>query len=97
MGTKTKSAYSVSLSTPLFGSPLLSFALSGFSFDRDNTAFASHRELAQGGRAKLSVGFFPPTWKTAHEQAIAPWGLHDLQYEYIARDITHLLPGASVS
>lgn len=55
VGTKTKSAYSISLSTPLFGSPLLSFALSGFSFDRDNTAFASHRELAQGGRAKLSV------------------------------------------
>lgn len=60
VGTKTKSAYSVSLTTPLFASPLLSFALSGFSFDRDNSAFASHREQAQGGRAKLSVSWHNP-------------------------------------
>jgi outer membrane protein insertion porin family len=43
------------MTTPLFASPLLSFALSAFSLDRDNTAFASHRERSQGGRAKISV------------------------------------------
>ncbi|RSH92067.1 hypothetical protein EHS25_008479 [Saitozyma podzolica] len=83
IGTKTKSAYQASITTPLLGSPLLSFALSGFSFDRDNTAFASHHENAQGARAKLS--------------AIAPWGTHDLTYEYVRRDITHLAPNASIS
>lgn len=57
VGTKTKSAYSVSLTTPVLASPLLSFALSAFSFDRDNSAFASHREQAQGGRAKFSVSY----------------------------------------
>ena len=45
----------LALSTPLFASPLLSFALSAFSLDRDNSAFASHREQSQGGRAKFSV------------------------------------------
>jgi len=45
----------VAFSTPLLASPLLSFAMSAFSLDRDNSAFASHREQAQGGRAKLSV------------------------------------------
>ncbi|ORX38854.1 surface antigen-domain-containing protein [Kockovaella imperatae] len=83
IGTKTKSAYQASLTTPLFASPLLSFALSAFSFDRDNSAFASHREQASGGRAKLS--------------AIEPYGLHDLTYEYIKRDINHLSPEASIS
>ncbi|WVF69952.1 hypothetical protein IAT40_004737 [Kwoniella sp. CBS 6097] len=83
IGTKTKSAYQLSLSTPLLASPLLSFALSAFSLDRDNSAFASHRERAQGGRAKLS--------------AITPWGTHDLQYELVNRGIDHLSPNASVS
>ncbi|WVQ97995.1 hypothetical protein IAU59_005115 [Kwoniella sp. CBS 9459] len=83
LGTKTKSAYQLSLSTPLLASPLLSFALSAFSLDRDNSAFASHRDRAQGGRAKLS--------------AITPWGTHDLQYELVNRDIDHLAPNASVS
>ncbi|UOH82126.1 hypothetical protein LQV05_004817 [Cryptococcus neoformans] len=83
LGTKTKSAYQVSLFTPLFASPLLSFALSAFSLDRDNSAFASHRERAQGGRAKLS--------------AITPWGTHDLQYELVDREIDRLTPNASVS
>ncbi|WVW78557.1 hypothetical protein I302_100513 [Kwoniella bestiolae CBS 10118] len=83
IGTKTKSAYQVSLTTPLFASPLLSFALSGFSLDRDNSAFASHRERTQGARAKLS--------------AILPWGTHDLQYELVNRAIDHLTPKASVS
>ncbi|WWD21438.1 hypothetical protein CI109_105923 [Kwoniella shandongensis] len=83
IGTKTKSAYQVSLSTPLSASPLLSFALSAFSLDRDNSAFASHRERSQGGRAKLS--------------AILPWGTHDLQYELVNREISHLSPNASVS
>ncbi|OCF37405.1 mitochondrial protein [Kwoniella heveanensis BCC8398] len=83
LGTKTKSAYQLALSTPLLASPLLSFALSAFSLDRDNSAFASHRERAQGGRAKLS--------------AITPWGTHDLQYELVNREIDHLTPNASVS
>ncbi|RXK37485.1 mitochondrial protein [Tremella mesenterica] len=83
IGTKTKSSYQVMFHSPILASPLLSFALSAFSLDRDNTAFASHREAAQGGRANLS--------------AIAPWGRHDLTYEYIQRDITHLSPTASVS
>ncbi|KAK6903821.1 hypothetical protein I203_107329 [Kwoniella mangroviensis CBS 8507] len=83
IGTKTKSAYQVSLTTPLSASPLLSFALSGFSLDRDNSAFASHRERTQGARAKLS--------------AILPWGTHDLQYEVVNRAIDHLTPDASVS
>ncbi|WVQ81608.1 hypothetical protein IAT38_003732 [Cryptococcus sp. DSM 104549] len=83
LGTKTKSAYQVSLTTPLFASPLLSFALSAFSLDRDNSAFASHRERAQGGRARLS--------------AITPWGTHDLQYELIEREVDRLTPTASVS
>ncbi|WVR04592.1 hypothetical protein IAU60_001600 [Kwoniella sp. DSM 27419] len=83
IGTKTKSAYQLSLTTPLFASPLLSFGLSAFSLDRDNSAFASHRERAQGGRAKLS--------------AITPWGTHDLQYELVNRAIEHLQPNASVS
>jgi hypothetical protein len=39
----------------VLASPLLSFALQAFSFDRDNTAFASHRESATGGRARFSV------------------------------------------
>ncbi|WWC86982.1 uncharacterized protein L201_001863 [Kwoniella dendrophila CBS 6074] len=83
IGTKTKSAYQVSLTTPLFASPLLSFGVSGFSLDRDNSAFASHRERTQGARAKLS--------------AISPWGTHDLQYELVNRAIDHLTPNASVS
>ncbi|WWC67858.1 uncharacterized protein I206_101775 [Kwoniella pini CBS 10737] len=83
IGTKTKSAYQVSLSTPLFASPLLSLAVSGFSLDRDNSAFASHRERTQGARAKLS--------------ATLPWGIHDLQYELVNRAIEHLAPNASVS
>ena len=45
----------VSMTTPLFASPLLSFAASAFSLDRDNSAFASHRERSQGARAKISV------------------------------------------
>jgi outer membrane protein insertion porin family len=83
VGTKTRSAYQATLATPVFASPYLNFSVSGFSLDRDNTAFASHRELAQGGRLKLS--------------AISPWGLHDLSYEYVQRDIGHLTPRASAS
>ena len=45
----------VAFTTPLLASPLLSFAVSAFSLNRDNSAFASHRERSQGGRAKLSV------------------------------------------
>lgn len=82
-GTKTKHAYQATLATPLFASPLLNFAVSGFSLDRDNTIFASHRERSQGVRAKLS--------------AIAPWGVHDLVYEYVDRDIGGLTPKASMS
>ncbi|WRT64839.1 uncharacterized protein IL334_001775 [Kwoniella shivajii] len=83
IGTKTKSAYQASLTTPLFASPLLSFGISGFSLDRDNSAFASHRERTQGARVKLS--------------GIFPWGTHDLQYELVNRAIEHLTPNASVS
>ncbi|KAK4686090.1 hypothetical protein P7C73_g4041, partial [Tremellales sp. Uapishka_1] len=83
IGTKTKSAYQATISTPLFGSPLLAFSLSAFSLDRDNSAFASHRERTQGGRARLS--------------AICPWGTHDLSYELVRREIGHLSPNASVS
>ena len=45
------------LRTPLLASPLHSLSLSGFSFDRDNTAFASHWEAVQG--AKLSYDVRP--------------------------------------
>ncbi|TYJ58282.1 hypothetical protein B9479_001108 [Cryptococcus floricola] len=83
LGTKTKHAYQLSLSSPLFASPLLNFALSAFSLDRDNSAFASHRERSQGGRANLSM--------------IAPWGTHDLQYELISREVDRLSHDASVS
>jgi outer membrane protein insertion porin family len=48
------------MTTPLFASPLLSFALSAFSLDRDNSAFASHRERSQGARAKVSVRLLNP-------------------------------------
>lgn len=82
-GTKTKHAYQATLSTPLFSSPLLTFAASAFALDRDNSAFASHRERAQGARAKLS--------------AVAPWGNHDLVYEIVNREIGGLAPKASVS
>ncbi|WVO18244.1 hypothetical protein L204_105952 [Cryptococcus depauperatus] len=83
IGTKTKHAYQVSFTSPLLASPLLSFALSAFSMDRDNSAFASHCDRAQGGRVKLS--------------AVTPWGTHDLQYELVDRDIDRLTPNASVS
>lgn len=87
------------MTTPLFASPLLHFALSAFSLDRDNTAFASHRERSQGGRAKISVrGPLPVSMLLdADRQAICPWGEHDLTYEYVQRDINHLSPNASVS
>jgi outer membrane protein assembly factor BamA len=55
IGTKTKSAYQATFSTPVMASPLLQFSVQAFSFDRDNTAFASHREEARGGRVKFSV------------------------------------------
>ncbi|WOO83756.1 SAM50-like protein SPAC17C906 [Vanrija pseudolonga] len=83
LGTKTKSAYQATLSTPLFASPYLTASVSGFSLDRDNTAFASHRELSQGGKVGLA--------------AITPWGNHNLTYEYVTRDISHLTPTASAS
>ncbi|ORY31035.1 surface antigen-domain-containing protein, partial [Naematelia encephala] len=83
IGTKTKSAYQVSLTTPLLASPLLSLALTAFSQDRDHSAFASHRERSQGGRAQFS--------------ATTPWGRHDLLYELIRREIGHLSPNASIS
>jgi outer membrane protein insertion porin family len=84
------------MTTPLFASPLLSFAASAFSLDRDNSAFASHRERSQGARAKISV--CPAVFEVyADEQAICPWGEHDLTYEYVNRDINHLTPNASVS
>jgi len=84
------------MTTPLFASPLLSFAASAFSLDRDNSAFASHRERSQGARAKISVC---PTYPRSYadKQAICPWGEHDLTYEYVNRDINHLTPNASVS
>ncbi|KAG7548988.1 hypothetical protein FFLO_03101 [Filobasidium floriforme] len=82
-GTKTKSAYQLALSTPLLASPLLNLSLSAFSLDRDNTAFAAHRERSEGGRAKIS--------------ARAPWGTHDLIYEFINREIGNLTPKASIS
>lgn len=83
LGTKTKSAYSASLGIPVLASPYLNLQLSAFSMDRDNTAFASHREQSQGARVKLS--------------GITPWGVHDFGYEYIQRDINHLTPQASAS
>lgn len=83
LGTKTKSAYSASLAVPVLSSPYLSLLLSAFSMDRDNTAFASHRELSQGARVKLS--------------GITPYGVHEIGYEYIHRDINHLTPQASAS
>lgn len=83
VGTKTKSAYQLLLSAPVLASPLLSASVCAFSSDRDNTAFASHRERAQGVRAKLG--------------ALCPWGTHELAYEYVQRQLTGLSPGASVS
>ncbi|KAL7425148.1 hypothetical protein Q5752_000836 [Cryptotrichosporon argae] len=83
IGTKTKSAYQASLTTPLLASPNLSLVLQGFSLDRDNSAFASHREASQGARAKVA--------------ATTPWGNHEIAYEYVQRDITHLAPSASAS
>ncbi|BEJ02070.1 hypothetical protein CcaverHIS631_0607520 [Cutaneotrichosporon cavernicola] len=83
LGTKTRSAFQASLGVPVLASPYLNFQVSAFSLDRDNTAFASHRELAQGGRLKLA--------------ALTPWGNHDLVYEYVSREIGHLQPKASVS
>lgn len=68
---------------PVLSSPYLSLSFSGFSLDRDNTHFASHRELQQGGRVKLS--------------GLTPTGAHELAYEYVQRDIGHLSPKASVS
>lgn len=47
--------YQLAFSTPLLASPLLNLSLSAFSLDRDNTAFAAHRERSEGARAKISV------------------------------------------
>ncbi|GMK57840.1 hypothetical protein CspeluHIS016_0406740 [Cutaneotrichosporon spelunceum] len=83
VGTKTRSAYQLAMTVPVLASPYLSLQASAFSLDRDNTAFASHRELSQGARLKLA--------------ALTPWGNHDLVYEYVTREIGHLQPKASVS
>lgn len=45
----------LNFTTPLAASPLLDFSLSAFALNRDHSAFASHLEQSQGGRAKLSV------------------------------------------
>lgn len=54
-GNRSPFLYQLAFSTPLLASPLLNLSLSAFSLDRDNTAFAAHRERSEGGRAKISV------------------------------------------
>ncbi|KAL7418077.1 surface antigen-domain-containing protein [Mrakia frigida] len=83
VGTKTRSSFEGTLRTPLFASPLHSLAFSGFSFDRDNTAFASHWEQVQGGKLSYDTRTF--------------LGGHSLTYEATQRTLRNLLPSASPS
>jgi outer membrane protein insertion porin family len=57
-GNRLSSLYQLAFLTPLLASPLLNLSLSAFSLDRDNTAFAAHRERSEGARAKISVSAY---------------------------------------
>ncbi len=81
-GTRTKSSYELRFTTPILARPTSSFELLGFGSTRDNT-YASHEESVQGLSAKIRHS--------------ASWGLHELGYASIWRQIGHLKEGASLS
>ncbi|KAK0528041.1 hypothetical protein OC835_004797 [Tilletia horrida] len=84
VGSRTRRALDLNFTTPIRWNPNRIFTAGLFSFERDNSGFASAREAVWGGRASLLL--------------VDQMGdQHDFVYEAACRNIGRLLPGASIS
>jgi outer membrane protein insertion porin family len=81
LGTRTRSAYSLSVDTPILSNPDFKFQLNGFASSTAK-AWASHEEVLKGGNSILS--YFT---KAGHK--------HEFGYSGIWRQVTNLGENAS--
>ncbi|UZJ54647.1 hypothetical protein CBS101457_003967 [Exobasidium rhododendri] len=88
MGTKTRRAFSASLSSPLFASPDHNVTLSAFALDRDLTSYASLIEGARGVRL---------AFQTRPGGGLTGAGSHEIGFDITHRHLSRLLPAASLS
>jgi outer membrane protein insertion porin family len=81
LGTRTRSAYSVAVDSPILSNPDLKFQVNGFA-SSTLKSWASHEEVLRGGTSKL-------LWrsKTGHQ--------HELGYSGVWRQVTSLAENAS--
>ncbi|KAF2280097.1 uncharacterized protein EI97DRAFT_464124 [Westerdykella ornata] len=81
LGTRTRSAYSLSASTPILSNPDFKFQLNGFA-SSTLKSWASHEEVLRGGNSILSY-----LTKNGHK--------HEFSYSGIWRQVTGLTQNAS--
>ncbi|GAA5895455.1 hypothetical protein JCM6882_006257 [Rhodosporidiobolus microsporus] len=82
-GTRTKNAFQVRLDTPLFSSPTTRFDLTAFQAQRDLNFYASCMEGTKGLMARV--------------RGLSPYGVHEVAYEAVLRQVGEIAPGASMS
>ncbi|KAK4055453.1 hypothetical protein OIO90_003291 [Microbotryomycetes sp. JL221] len=82
-GTRTKNAFQLRFDTPVNGDPLTRVDLSLFSSHRDLTYFAGCFERARGFEARL--------------RTLSRFGLHELAYDAVLRQVGEVAPSASLS
>ncbi|GAA5984773.1 hypothetical protein JCM10908_003498 [Rhodotorula pacifica] len=82
-GTRTKSAFQLRLDTPINSSTTTHADFSIFSAQRDLNFYASCNEATKGAMARL--------------RTLTPFGVHELAYEAVLREIGGIAPMASMS
>ncbi|SCV69185.1 BQ2448_2205 [Microbotryum intermedium] len=82
-GTRTKSAFQLRVDTPINASPSSRAEVAVFSANRDLSYYASCGEYTKGAQAKI--------------RTLTPFGLSELSYEAVLRNISDILPKASMS
>ncbi|SGY73837.1 BQ5605_C005g03321 [Microbotryum silenes-dioicae] len=82
-GTRTKSAFQLRVDTPINASPNSRAELAVFSANRDLSYYASCGEYTKGAQAKI--------------RTLTPFGLSEFSYEAVLRNLSDILPKASMS
>ncbi|GAA6043499.1 hypothetical protein JCM8097_002242 [Rhodosporidiobolus ruineniae] len=82
-GTRTKNAFQVRLDTPILSSPTTHFDFTLFQAQRDLNFYASCTEGKKGLMARV--------------RGLSQYGIHEVAYEAVLRQIGDIAPGASMS
>ncbi|GAA5826820.1 hypothetical protein JCM11251_002906 [Rhodosporidiobolus azoricus] len=82
-GTRTKNAFQVRYDTPLLSSPTTRFDLTAFQANRDLNFYASCMEGTKGLMARV--------------RGMSPYGVHEVAYEAVLRQVGEIAPAASLS